>query len=72
LPERFLIPAVLAVQFSTNPLVHVAIWELGSSHPPLRLDERIFYSEKLSAGTKTIQVMLKENQNPMGRFVRLV
>lgn len=35
-----------------------------------RLAEKTLYSGKLSTGTKTIQVMLKEN--PMGRFVRLV
>ena len=35
-----------------------------------RLDEKIFYSEKLSTGAKTIHLMLKENS--LGRFARLV
>jgi len=42
----------------------------GGQHGKARLDEKVFYSEKLPAGTKTLHLMLKEN--PMGRFVRLV
>jgi hypothetical protein len=42
----------------------------SGQHGKTRMDEKVFYSEKLPAGTKTLHLMLKEN--PMGRFVRLV
>jgi hypothetical protein len=42
----------------------------GTNQWKSRLDEKVFYSEKLPVGAKTIQLMLKENS--LGRFVRLV
>ena len=42
----------------------------GGLHGKARLDEKVFYSDILPAGTKTLHLMLKEN--PLGRFVRLV